>query len=179
MLRFNTYFSLITLLMLSSWSCSAKVSVTLKAKGYIVTASQNNDSKEWAKYAFKELQKTTVDKSIIELFSGNTSKDYKVFHFEVDPKLKSDYYIRHNIDTLHILIRAKQNKKWMLNQLIETLGQEDDHFDVSSLPPATVQFKTSYVDFDFAYRDPHYQSNLKPGNSQLSGNNNVDIDWGI
>src|SRR5690554_21673 len=179
MLRFNTYCSLIVLLMISSLSCSAKGGISLKAEGYALSSAQSQDSKDWAEYAFEKLQKHTENKSIIELSNNGVPGNYKVFYFEVNSKLESDYYISHSIDTLHISIRDKQIKEWMLNQLLEALGQEDNRFDVSSFPPSTVQFKTSPINFDFSYRDPHYQSNLIPGNSQIFGNNNVDLDWGI
>ncbi|WP_158276156.1 DUF4838 domain-containing protein [Brumimicrobium oceani] len=167
--------------MTSTFSCSAKNNLGLKAEKYVIYASANQDSKYLAQIALDQLQKHTNQKDIISLINDNEIKNnkQKYIQFLVEQSAKDDYCIVHDSDKLIITVRKKADGIWMIHQLIEEIGKTDNRFSTIDLPPSTIKFITQCENFDFDYRDPHYSNNLIPGNALILGNNNVDLDWGI
>ena len=181
MSRFNKYFSLFLILIMTIISCSAKNHIGLKANGYVISTEPDVESISLSNLAYNELQKHTDEEDIISLIQENwiENEELKTIHFEVNPNSEKEYCILLTTQKLTITIKNKNNATWIVSQLVEALSKVDDRFDASNLPPSTIDFTTNCANFDFSYRDPHFVDNLIPGNSLILGNNNVDLDWGI
>lgn len=164
---------------MTNLGCSAKSHLSIKAKGYVIVSKQDPTSRLLATTLYNRLQEQSTDKSCIELFSDKIPQEYKAIELDFNVDLEYDYCIKHERDKILISFKNLQDEEWLIAQFIGALTQEDSRFKPSTLPPSTIEFYTNCKNFDFSYRDPHYNRNLKPGNSSVFGNQNVDSDWGI
>jgi len=158
-------------------SCSPKSHIALKAEGYSISSKGDVESKILAEMAFSFFKEHTDQKHIVT--KDTLVNDFKKIYFEINPNSSIDYCIHHTKKELSIIIKDKEISLHIVNQLLEALSKEDNRFKSKNLPPSSIKFQTNCSDFDFSYRDPHFANNLIPGNSEVLGNNNVDLDWGI
>ncbi len=170
-----------TFLFISILGCSNKP-VSLKADKYIITAEEDGASERWAAYLHSHLQKRTSDKSSADLILGERPKferNIRNIHIEFAPSLKFDYIINNSSNKLLLRFRDNSTAVWLIYQLIENIGLDDDRFNTEDLPPAVINFSSRKHTFDFRYREPHYSLNYEPDVAPLLGTNNVEVDWGI
>ena len=179
MLHFNKNLCLYLILFITSMSCSAKSPIGLKAEKYVISSEKDMESRSLADLAFNKLQQYTDQKDIVLKGNSNISSNYKTIYFEVSPNSTYDYCLHLNKNNLSVTLKNKKDAAWIISQIVEEISTIDDRFKATDLPPSTIKFSTNCNNFDFSYRDPHYASNLIPGNSLIFGNNSVDLDWGI
>lgn len=153
----------------------------LNASSYILTAEQDAGSEKWRDYLHHQLYKRSSDKALFRIAEVGEAipEGAKEIHVEVASDLKNDYCIEYAHKKIHIRVKTERISTWMSYQLIETLGQIKKEIAVSDLPPAIIDFKTQCKDFDFAYREPHYQPNIDVDYAVILGTSNLDIEWGI
>lgn len=177
---FNKYcFLSLLIITMTNLGCSAKSHPSIKAKGYVVVSKQDPTSRLMAVTLFNKMQEQSTDKSIITLFSKDIPQEFKAIELDFNINLNHDYCIKLEDDKILISFKNRQDKEWLITQFMGAISKEDHRFKPNNLPESIVQFHTSCKDFDFSYRDPHYNRNLIPGNSGIFGNHNVDSDWGI
>lgn len=162
-------------------NCSATEKMNLKAASYVVCSIERNEL--WSTYLYQQLQQRIKDPSVV-LYSDSSpkvqnNKTAKQLYIQIDNQLEDDYCINHKGNVLEIKTRDSKTMKWIVYQLIEALSQEDTRFTATDLNPATLNFTTQCTSFDFQYREPYYRSNLAVDQSEVNGNNNVELDWGI
>ncbi|AYD47198.1 DUF4838 domain-containing protein [Arachidicoccus soli] len=182
MWRFNHLFKLLPLLLIVI-GCSSGKPLPLKAKGYIISAEQDALSEKFANYFFNHFSQRTKDKSILNYLKDDNGRNapagYLNIHLELAKDLKHDYCIEHNAKELHIRVRNEQTSIWMTYQLIDAIAQQDKRFASADLPPSFIQFNSQCNDFDFNYREPYFEPNLKPDYAPIIGTDNLEESWGI
>lgn len=151
---------------------------------YIITSTQNKQSKHWANYLYQKLSYRTDSDNLVNLNQFNNqkknSKKHRIIFISVSENSKYDYCVKIEQNSFHLILKAdKASNLKIINQLLEKIAYEDSRFDTVDLPPNTLQFKEGCHNFDFEYREPFFAPNLKPGNNELFGTNSIDVDWGI
>lgn len=163
--------------------CSSAEEFVFKADHYIITAEEDGYSEQQAEYLYKHLSKRTTDNSPVTLHKGITNKDIaegtKIIHIEVAKDLKNDYCIKHSKNRLHLRMKNQEVAMWMTYEVIAAIAQEDKRILAEDLPPSSIYFLNECKDFDFEYRDPHFAPNLEEHYSAITGNHNVESDWGL
>lgn len=184
MLLFNNQsrFFIFTILLLYSYS--TKSMSTSSWDKYIITSTQNKQSKHWANYLYQKLSYRTDSDNLVNLNQFNNqkknSKKHRIIFISVSENSKYDYCVKIEQNSFHLILKAdKASNLKIINQLLEKIAFEDSRFKTTDLPPNTLQFKEGCHNFDFEYREPFFAPNLKPGNNELFGTNSIDVDWGI
>ena len=177
MLRFRLILLVLPLLISS---CKAD-HVQLRAEKYFISDEGDAISEKWGDYLFDHLSKRTKSRKKIVFKTSKEGEEgkSKQIHFAFVADMDYEYCIVHLPEKLEIQVKDEQTAVWLLYQLIEKLGQEDSRFEVSDLPPATLNFADVCENFDFSYREAHLSANVDPEFSALIGSNNIDRDWGI
>ena len=136
----------------------------LRAKGYIISAEQSAQSEKFATYFFNHFVNRVKDKSIIRYMDDDKDvpDGYINIRFELANDLKHNYCIERNANELHVKVRNKQTSIWITYQLIEAIAQQDKRIASPDLPPSFIDFNNQCKDFDFDYREPYFEPNLKP-----------------
>lgn len=171
---------LLMFILCSVGSCSpGSVDSSLKSEGYSVQFDDSPLNEKWGHYLYKHLSRRIQDGKMVLLHK--TKKNFLNIKVGIDPGQSHDYRIvSKGNKQLTLTARNEKTMLWLIYQFIERLSGEDDHIIADDLPPSVVTFENTEADFDFAYRDPHFYSNLEDSEyAPVIGANNVDNDWGI
>ena len=177
MLLFRTYRILSFVLILAHQGVLAQVT-SLKSANYIISVDYGIYQNELQRFAIQEF-KSRVRAQILIENPKHAGKNDKRLVFKINPSLGHTYCVDYSADSLVLEANTLENGKWLVYQFIEALSQEDHRISASDLPPAHINFNTHCDSFDFEYREPHFPTNLKVGNTEIFGTNSVDSHWGL
>jgi len=178
MLGFKRTLILFPLLFVLTAGCTPKKKSHLEAPGFSIFCAENTVSKRCGAYLFEHLQKRITDKGIVLL--EKEKEGFMTVKIIVDPALEVDYDIDCKPGILTLKTKNEKTMNWISYQLMDVLPQYDKRFVNNGLPPAILDFHNRSRNFDFKYREPHFQSNLQEGEyTTLIGTHSVDNDWGI
>lgn len=175
---FKLFFRLLFVFFLFTAGCTPNKGSHLTAPGFSIFSADNPASQKCGKYLYDHLQKRIKDKDIILL---QQEKDGFMFiDIIVDPDLEFDYTIDCKPDKLTLQAKSEEVMHWLSFQLMAVLPQYDERVNGDDLPPAVLDFHNRSRNFDFDYRDPHFQGNLESlEHSNAIATHSVDNDWGI
>ncbi len=177
MFRFNI---ILISLFLGMLGCQPSYS-QLRAKGFLISDDGTSEGERWASYLFTHLQKRSEDKKVILRMrqEENPPQGYFHLHIQVNPELPFDYEIKNGKAALNLSVKDNRTMLWLIYQLIDRIGEANDYIQNEDLPPAYIDFKDQARNFDFSYREPHYQPNSDSDYAGILGTNQLDADWGI
>lgn len=148
--------------------------------GYIVTLPDNPSASDirWGTYLFNHLQKRSMKSAKIAYFASDDKELYQL-QVRINPALNRDYKIECSKAKVVLLAKNESILLWLIYQLYESIGKEDERINVSDLPPASLTIKDTEADFSFEYREAYFPENKDPDISAIYGMNNVNSDWGL
>lgn len=162
-------------------SCNMRGGNTLKAfTNYVILPQDNSDEqdKQWADYLSFQLHRRAKNATITTTKVGGDNELQITVHWDTSLDHNSEW----NISDHHLTLqaRSKEDMLWLLYQFISTIGQVDRRFDVSDLPPATIDIDTDgSSDAVFKYRSIYSPSNKNTDLMPIMGCGNIDYDWGL
>jgi len=177
MFRFNI---ILVSLFLGMVACQPSYS-QLRAKGFLISDDGTTEGERWASYLFTHLQKRSEDKKVILRMRQEEKppQGYFHLHIQVNPELPFDYEIKNGKAALFLTVKDNRTMLWLIYQLIDRIGEANNYIHNEDLPPAYIDFKDQARNFDFSYREPHYQPNTDSDYAGILGTNQLDADWGI
>ena len=108
------------------------------------------------------------------------SNRYANIAVEIDNKYQYDYGIERNNDIVTLKAKNKKNVGWIIEQYIRHLSKNDTCINAVSLPPMILDIENApYGNFDFAYREPHFNPNLEYKLQPVNGANSVEEYWDL
>jgi len=148
--------------------------------GYIITLPDNPSSSDvkWGKYLFNHLRKRSMKSAKIVYLASNDQELYQL-QVHINPALDKDYKIECSKAKVVLLAKNESVLLWLIYQLYESIGKEDERINVSDLPPVSLTIKDTEANFCFEYREVYFPENKDPEISAVYGMNNVNSDWGL
>ncbi|EKF54173.1 coagulation factor 5/8 type domain-containing protein [Galbibacter marinus] len=107
------------------------------------------------------------------------STGYQEFYLEIVPTLEYDYCFSNKEGVLILRVKNKRAMLFVTYQLMASIGETDQNFTISDLPPSFISFGDQCRRFDFEYREPHLEPNTNPEYAGILGTNNLDENWGL
>ena len=157
--------------------CTPGAKSHLKSEGFSILSNDDPASKKWSNYLYENLHKRAQDKSVL---LQKEKEGFMPVYIIVDQKQEYDYSIDCKPESLTLKAKSGEVMRWLIYQLIEEISNYNEYFISSDLPPAILDFHNRNANFDFSYREPHFQSNLRADEySDIIGTHSVDNDWGI
>jgi hypothetical protein len=148
--------------------------------GYVITlpdAPSSSDVK-WGTYLFNHLRKRSM-KSAKIVYLASDDKELYQLQVHINQALDKDYKIECSKAKVVLLAKNESVLLWLIYQLYESIGKEDERINVSDLPPASLTIKDTEANVSFEYREVYFPENKDPDISAIYGMNNVNLDWGL
>src|SRR5574344_1462353 len=161
--------------------CASNIHDSFAAyNGYLIQLPENPTPQDvkWSKYLYAHLQKRSMKSAKVVYQISNDPELYHI-QLKLDNTQKKDYVISCSKALIKITANKERTLLWLIYQLMETIGGEDERIAISDLPPAILSMNDTIAAMPFDYREVYSPENQDPDISAIYGMNNVGSDWGI
>ena len=159
-------------------SCTAAKSFEQYDKFCIIQNTETPSNEHWAHYLYTHMDRRCQLPALLS--ERNTpGANTLVVKINFDPTMADSYQVDYTASEIILSAGTKELMLWLCYQFISKVAENDNRFNASDLPPASIEIDNIRGRMPFEFRGI-----ASPGNSQedlfgIAASHNVDYHWAL